>query len=84
MKNFSNTNVVFKEIEFGKVFSCLYIDHPSVTGWDWAIKEGATHVYTSEAGHQRALIIGATVAYVFVDEDEYGKSVKQKWQIKHL
>ena len=48
---------------------------------DWAKAEGATHSLVTTNGDRPARLL-KTVAYVGVDEDEYGHCVWEKWQVR--
>jgi hypothetical protein len=65
----------FQECEFGKYFTY------SKTSNLWAIEQGFLHQVDVLDGVRFARVL-KTVAYVCVDEDEYGKAVFQIWKIK--
>jgi hypothetical protein len=48
---------------------------------EWAQVQGATHTLCTIDGERPARLL-KTVAYVGVDEDEYGNCVWEKWQIR--
>ncbi len=66
----------FKEKDYGNWFG--YKDEPPC---DWSRKQGATHTLLVLDGSRPAKIL-KTVAYIGVDEDENGKIVWDKWQIR--
>lgn len=50
---------------------------------DWAIKNGLPYeIELCKTENKRYARILKTVAYVAVDEDEYGKPVLEKWHLK--
>lgn len=65
----------FQECDFGKYFTYHKTDNL------WAIEQGFTHEVDVLDGMRFARVL-KTVAYVCIDEDEYGKAVVDKWQIK--
>jgi len=50
---------------------------------DWGIKNGFLHEIAMCDGSIRFANVKKTVAYVCTDEDDEGKPVVEKWQIKH-
>lgn len=72
------TNIIgeFQEKDHGNFFS--YRE----TVDDWAISRGMTHEIDVLDGF-RFGIVKKTVAYISVDEDEYGNPVIEKWNIKN-
>lgn len=67
---------VFQEKEHGHWFEYR------LTEDEWALKQGLTHEIAIAYGEKRYAQVKKTVAYVAVDEDEYGKAVLEKWSIK--
>lgn len=65
----------FQECDFGKYFTYRKTDNL------WAIEQGFMHEVDVLDGVRFARVL-KTVAYVCVDEDEYGKAVFQIWKIK--
>ena len=77
-----------REKEYGKTHD-VYTGAPC----DWSSEQGATHtLYCGETEGKygipgkgtRPAILKKTVLYVGTDEDEYGKIVWEKWDIKTL
>ncbi len=76
MMTLKETNIgEFQECEFGNYFTY------SNTNNLWAIEQGFMHQIDVLDGVRFARVL-KTVAYVCVDEDEYGKAVFQIWKIK--
>lgn len=68
----------FKEKEVGNWF--FFEPNPD-TDFEWA-KEFPHRVQTGKQIEQwRYAIVKKTVAYICVDEDEYGRPVLEKWNI---
>jgi hypothetical protein len=77
-----------KELSWGKTHD-VYDGAPC----EWSKEQGATHTlycgevegpYGLPGKGTRPAILKKTVLYVGVDEDEYGKVVWEKWQIKRM
>jgi hypothetical protein len=77
-----------REKEYGKTHD-IYTGAPC----DWSKDQGATHTlycgetegkYGSPGRGTRPAILKKSVLYVGTDEDEYGKIVWEKWDIKTL
>jgi hypothetical protein len=68
----------FREKDYGKRFEFA-------ERLDFSIFSEFPHqIFVGEAGEVRYGLVKKTVAYVVVDEDEYGEPVVSKWQIKNL
>jgi hypothetical protein len=67
----------FQECDFGNYFT-----YRKTTN-NWAIEQGFMHEIDVGDGGVRFARVLKTVAYVCVDEDEYGKAVFEKWNIKN-
>ena len=72
----SNILGEFQEKEHGHFFSY------KETTDGWAVSRGMTHEIDVLDGF-RFGIVKKTVAYISVDEDEYGNPVLEKWNIKN-
>lgn len=64
----------FKEKEHGHWFE--YRE----TSDEWALEQGLTHEIAVADGKRYAKV-KKTVAYVAIDEDDYGKAIIEKWKI---
>lgn len=67
----------FKEKDYGKTFEYSKAEPDS-----WGAKHGLPHVIHLIDGHKRFAHVKGTVAHVATDEDEHGKPVIDKWQLK--
>lgn len=68
----------FREKEFKKNFE--FIDRVD----QWGETIGATHTVYCHDNNVRYAKVLKTVAYICVDEDDFGKPVWEKWFIKTL
>ena len=77
----------FDEVDYGHTFE--FSNHPiGYVSPDFKTDKTYPHrvwVGISAAGDQgwRHALVKKTVAYIVVDEDEYGQPVVQKWKIKN-
>lgn len=67
---------VFQEKGCGNWFEFRQTDD------EWALKQGLRHEIALMNGEWRYADVKKTVAYVAVDEDEFGAAVLEKWSIK--
>ena len=75
---FSHNNVgEFQHAETNVWFTYEYTIDP------WAVKTSYKYQIHMSDGSVRYANILKTVLYVAVDEDEYGKTVEEKWYIKN-
>ncbi len=74
----------FDEKEFGKYFEYRISDGTAPGQGTWGIDNGFAHEIAMCDGSVRFANVKKTVAYVVVDQDEYGKPVVEKWKIKHF
>lgn len=72
--DYSTVAGAFNEKEFGHAFE--YISEFN----EWS---GMPHLLFVGHGQTRQAEVKKTVAYVVVDEDDFGKPVIEKWFIKH-
>ena len=68
----------FREKEFKNYFE--FIDRVD----EWGTRIGATHTIYLTHGNERYARVLKTVAYVCIDENDFGEPVWEKWQIKTL
>lgn len=68
----------FREKDYNKHFE--YSKAPEDS---WGAKHGLPHVVHLTNNEKRAAHVKGTVAHVATDEDEHGKPVIQKWNIKN-
>ena len=68
----------FREKEFKNHFE--FIDRVD----EWGTRIGATHTIYLRDNNTRYARVLKTVAYVCVDENDFGEPVWEKWQIKTL
>lgn len=73
----------FREKEFGKHFEYRISEGTAPGQGEWGIKHGFKHEIAICDGSVRFANVKKTVAYVCIDEDEYGNPVVEKWNIKH-
>lgn len=66
----------FQECDYGNYFTYRKTDNL------WAIEQGFMHEVDVLDGVRFARVL-KTVAYVCIDEDEHGKAVFEKWNIKN-
>ena len=69
---------VFTEKSAGNVFEYSINDDPIMEEWPHKVWVGGL---VNDQGYRYATV-KKTVAYVAVDEDEYGQPVVEKWQLK--
>jgi len=67
----------FREKDHGKIFHYSKTEPNS-----WGAKHGFPHEIHMFDGHKRFAHVKGTVAHVITDEDEHGKPVVDKWNIK--
>ncbi|MHB8071882.1 MAG: hypothetical protein ACYDHF_08060 [Candidatus Cryosericum sp.] len=77
------TSGQFDNAETGKVFE--YADLIEMPEIDDAYPSFPHVVFVGHGGEgYRYARVGKTVAYVVIDEDDYGEPVVEKWKIKNL
>jgi len=69
---------VFVEKDVGNLFEYSYNDDPIMVEWPHKIFVGGL---TNDQGYRYGLV-KKTVAYVVVDENDYGEPVVEKWSLK--
>lgn len=74
----------FRLPEFNTEFEYRLSDGNAPGQGNWGIENGFPFEIAVCDGSVRFAIIKKTVAYVAINEDEYGKPVVEKWKIKHL
>lgn len=74
----------FEEKEFGKFFEYRISDGNTPRQGTYGIDNGFTHEIAICDGSVRFANVKKTVAYVIVDEDEFGNPVIEKWKIKNI
>ena len=67
----------FQEVEYGNRFTYRKIQD------EWAVSHGCTHEIDVGMDEIRFAKVHKTVAYVSVDEDEFGNPVFERWSIKN-
>jgi|TARA_R100000995_G_C3443462_1_gene104488 hypothetical protein len=71
----------FREEEFEKVFEYNFHNEDKFSEFPHRVFVNSNPAYGD--GTWRYALVKKTVAYIVIDEDEYGKPVIQKWQIKN-
>ena len=70
---------VFTEKSAGNVFEYSVNDDPIMEEWPHKVWVGGGQI--NDSGYRYALV-KKTVAYVVVDENDWGEAVEEKWNIK--
>ena len=76
MNRLENMNEIYRRI----VGTTNYHEFLPFSTDDWAKSQGATHTLITIDGDRPARLL-KTVAYIGVDEDEFGNCVWEKWQL---
>ena len=70
---------VFVEKEVGNYFEYSINDEPVMVEWPHKVWVGGGQI--NDSGYRYAMV-KKTVAYIVVDENDYGEAVVEKWNIK--
>ena len=71
---------VFTEKDVKNVFEYSVNDDPIMVEWPHKVWVGGGQI--NDSGYRYALV-KKTVAYIVVDENDYGEAVVEKWNVKN-